>query len=122
MIFTEDYKSEILSAVKLLAGIGDNKNDTALRFIIDDTINMVLSYCRLQILPYRLYGLIPQMVISIFNAIDCGSNNIRSIAEGDRKIEFENTKTILENYHERLLPFINYSSRMPSDLDKKTLI
>ena len=46
-----DTKNEILDAVKLLLGIKDNDKDGVLMLLIEDTVNSVLAYGRIDVLP-----------------------------------------------------------------------
>ena len=106
MITTGNYKSDILSDTKKLLGISDNSADELLGFIIEDTVNLVLSYCRLTILPYQLYGLIPQIAASVYRTQKSGG--VSSITEGDRRIEYG-----AEAYYARLVPF---KAKLPSEI------
>ena len=49
-----DTKNEILDAVKLLLGIKDNDKDDVLMLLIEDTVNSVLAYCRIDVLPRQI--------------------------------------------------------------------
>ena len=110
MITTGNYKSDILSDTKKLLGISDNSADELLGFIIEDTINLVLSYCRLTILPYQLYGLIPQIAASVYRTQKRGG--VSSITEGDRRIEY-GAEEIMKAYYARLVPF---KAKLPSEI------
>lgn len=111
MINTGKYKTEIISNTKIILGISGNSEDELLRFIVEDTVNLVLTYCRLDILPYQLYGLIPQIAASIYSAKKSGG--IASVAEGDRRLEYRSASEIMKEYYERLAPF---KAKLPSEV------
>lgn len=115
MIITEDYKSEILSDAKMLLNITDDSADEIISFIIEDTVSMVLAYCRLQVLPYQLHGLIARIAVSVYQT--CSSpDNISALAEGDRKIEYRTVSEAISGYYQRLQPFVNRRGRVPSEV------
>lgn len=114
MIVTEENKSEFLANAKRILGIEDNAEDELISYIIDDTISMVLAHCRLQILPYQLYGLIPQMTVSVYKSCK-NTTGASAIWEGDRKIEYR-TEEVLADYSSRLKPFMNNKGRVPSEV------
>lgn len=115
MVITEDYKAEMLADTKLLLGITDNSSDEILTYIIGDTVNMVLSYCRLEILPYQLHGLIPQIAVSMYRT-QKNAAGVSAITEGDRKIEYRAAGEILSDYCSRLKPFVNCRAKLPSEV------
>lgn len=115
MVITEDYKAEMLADTKLLLGINDNSSDEILTYIIDDVVNMVLSYCRLEILPYQLQGLIPQMAVSVYNTRQ-NIAGVSAITEGDRKIEYRSAAKVISDYYSRLKPFVNCRAKLPSEV------
>ena len=49
-----DTKNEILDAVKLLLGIKDNDKDDVLMLLNEETVNSVLAYCRIDVLPRQI--------------------------------------------------------------------
>lgn len=108
----------------MLLGIEDNSQDSLLSFLIDDIVSMILSYCRIEVLPTQLIGLVPQIVMSQYRNRGYGGEEtpmeVKSISQGDRSISFESKKAsndILNNYKSRLNPFINRKGRVPSELD-----
>lgn len=112
----EENKSEFLANAKLILGIQDDAEDELISYIIDDTINMVLAHCRLQILPYQLHGLIPQIAVSVYNSCK-NTSGASAIWEGDRKIEYR-TEEVLKDYSSRLMPFMNNRGRLPSEVSE----
>jgi len=116
VIFTEDYRSQILADTKMLLGIDDDSKDEILTFIIDDTINMVLAYCRIEILPRQLLGLISQMAANVYERLDF-NDGISSITEGDRKIEYRG-RAVFDEYRFRLKPFVNVRGTLPSEVQR----
>ena len=112
-----DTKIEFLDAAKLLLGIDDDGSDALLSFLIDDTIEAVLSYCRLDVLPRQLEGFIPTLVADRFTNV--GTGGVKSVTEGERRVEYRDSKTnFLSKHITRLRPFISRAVTVPSDLDK----
>ena len=58
-----DTKNEILDAVKLLLGIKDNDKDDVLMLLIENTVNSVLAYCRIDVLPRQIVSFIPTLTV-----------------------------------------------------------
>ena len=63
-----DTKNEILDAVKLLLGIKDNDKDDVLMLLIEDTVNSVLAYCRIDVLPRQIVSFIPTFTVKRYTA------------------------------------------------------
>lgn len=105
----------MLADTKRLLGINDASEDELLEFFIDDSVKLVLASCRLSVLPYQLYGVIPQLAADIYRLRK--NAGIASLTEGDRRIEY-NTEDILKNYNKRLMTF---KSKLPSELDSNKL-
>ena len=63
-----DTKNEILDAVKLLLGIKDNDKDDVLMLLIEDTVNSVLAYCRIDVLPRQIVSFIPTLTVKRYTA------------------------------------------------------
>ena len=123
MLYNET--SQIVSDVKLLLGIKDGNRDRILELLVEDTITAVLAYCRIEVLPYQLYGLIAQMTVKSYRANGYGAaetpTEIKSISEGDRSISFEQkngANGILSDYKSRLKPFVNLKGRVPSEIKR----
>ena len=100
----ENYKTEILNEVKILLGLNDDEKDDILSVIIESTVNYCLAYCRLEVLPYQLYGIIAQMCVQSYNA-----EGVKSIWEGDRKIEYS------ADFTDKLKPFVCRRGFVPSE-------
>lgn len=114
---TESEREQMLSAVKLILGIEDNKKDKLLAFIAEDTVNLVLAYCRIEILPIQLHGAVAQMCAGAYKRISKENIDITAIAQGDRKLEFfVPAEDMLSDFRERLKPFVNRRGRLPSEV------
>ena len=70
-----DTKNEILDAVKLLLGIKDNDKDDVLMLLIEDTVNSVLAYCRIDVLPRQIVSFIPTFTVKRYTANQNGGLN-----------------------------------------------
>lgn len=106
---------EILNNTKMLIGISDNSSDELLSFYIEDTKAAILSYCRIEFIPKQLWGLISQIAADLYRHRD--NNDVLSITEGDRKIDFSHSqKSVVDNYRSRLRPFVNTLARVPSEI------
>ncbi len=113
--------AETLDRLKLLLGIKDNEQDDLLSFLIEDTVNLILGYCRIEILPRPLESLVPVIAGDMYRIkiISNAEKGVHSISEGERSITFENgynTDDFIKEYEARLKPFINRSGRVPSDI------
>ena len=114
----EDKINQILAATKLIAGITNDNDDELLLLMIDDAINAVLSYCRIEFLPRQLESFIPTIVARQFeNSTHMG---VKSVIEGERRVEYRDGEyDFLSEYSVRLKPFINRSVFLPSDLESE---
>ena len=99
-----DTKNEILDAVKLLLGIKDNDKDDVLMLLIEDTVNSVLAYCRIDVLPRQIVSFIPTLTVKRYTANQNGC--VKSVTEGERKVE----------YAIRLKPFVSRKVKVPSEV------
>ncbi len=114
----EDTKIEILDAAKTLLEIKDEKNDELLMLLIDDTVNAVLSYCRLDVLPRTLVSLIPTLTAERYRLNM--REGVKSVTEGERRVEYaEGKNNFLSEYAERLKPFVSRNVKLPSDIAVK---
>ena len=120
-----DETGDIMPTVKALLGITDSEHDTVLEMYIEDTITAVLAYCRIDVLPYQLQGLIAQMAAGTYRISGYGSSelpqDVTSISEGDRSLSFKargstSMSGIVEDYRSRLEPWVNRRGRVPSDI------
>ena len=113
----EDKITELLSAAKLLLGIKDDESDELLTFLINDTIDAVMSYCHIDVMPRQLEGFIPSMA-----AARCRENaagGVVSLTEGERRVEYGSASggDFMSAYKERLKPFMSHAAFVPSDLE-----
>lgn len=120
-------KDEVLIKLKLLLGIADDSKDEILNFLIDDTINLVLGFCRICELPDALSSLVPVMCVDRYRMSQFGKTRadgiLKSITQGSRSESYDNpaelfSDNFLNDYKLRLLPFVNRRGYVPSDLDK----
>ena len=112
-----------LPKLKMLLGIEDEKQDDLLKFLLDDTENLITGYCRIDFLPRQLESLLPVIAVDNYRAHGYGSEAapevVKSISEGERSISFAETTPsgdILANYYKRLDPFKNRKGRVPSEV------
>ena len=106
-----DTKNEILDAVKLLLGIKDNDKDDVLMLLIEDTVNSVLAYCRIDVLPRQIVSFIPTLTVKRYTANQNGG--VKSVTEGERKVEYSD---YLKEYAIRLKPFVSRKVKVPSEV------
>lgn len=125
----EGFDNEkVLKTEKMLLGIkeSDNSKDEILNFITDDSIQLVISYCRTELLPKPLFGLIPQIVADRYRMQGYGSEEsarrVKSWTQGKRSETYEDSNIydnhFLNDYKERLAPFINKKGVVPSDISQ----
>lgn len=113
-----DTKIEILAAAKLLLGIENEEKDEVLMLLIDDTVNAVLAYCRIEVLPRPLVSLIPTIVSAQYRRGE--HSGVKSITEGERRVEYcDEDYDFLSSYTARLQPFVSRSVKLPSDLESE---
>ncbi len=113
----EDTTAEIVSAAKVILGISDDGSDELIELIAEDTVNAVLSYCRLDVLPRQLVSLIPHITAKRFNAAQ--RDGVKTITEGERRVEyFDGGSSLPEEYVPRLKPFVSRAVKVPSDLER----
>lgn len=121
----ETVKNEALERLKMLLGINESEQDGLLSFLIDDTINLILGYCRISILPRQLESLVPTIAADMYRAKGYGQETapeiVKSISEGENSVSYESTtpnSNFLSNYFERLNPFRNRRGYVPSDFNR----
>ncbi len=109
----------------MLLGIEDNEQDSLLSFLIDDCINLILGYCRIEIIPRQLESLVPVIAADMYRLKRYGKAEapqvIKSITQDRRSVSFKDssdsdTDEFLKEYEARLKPFRNRRGRMPSEL------
>ena len=108
-------ENEILDAVKLLLGIKDNDKDGVLMLLIEDTVNSVLAYCRIDVLPRQIVSFIPTLTVKRYTANQNGG--VKSVTEGERKVEYsDDNYDYLKEYAIRLKPFVSRKVKVPSEV------
>lgn len=119
----ETKLNEARERLKLLLGIKDSDSDELLSFLIEDTVNMILGYCRIDILPRQLESLVPTIAADAYRAKGYGKTAapevVKSVSEGDRSVSYAETNPdndFLSNYYNRLNPFRSRKGRVPSDV------
>lgn len=105
-------EENLLEQTKLLLDIDGDTKDKLIELLIGDVINMINSYCRTDTVPQKLMGLIPQLAARLYT-----HPSVKIISEGERKIEYFSSSSLLDEYRKRLDPFVDKSARVPSDLD-----
>lgn len=114
---TKDY----LEPVKMLLRTENPPSDELLLFLIDDCINRILSYCKIEEIPAELETLIPIMTVRYYHVsgID-GTEDVQSISQGQRSVTYAN-ETVrrddwLNDFRSRLDPFKCKKGLVPSDV------
>ena len=114
---------ELSAALKMLLGIEDDEQSSLLSFLISDTVNLILGYCRIDILPRQLESLVPVIAADMYRAKGYGKTEtpriVKAISEGDRSVSYEQTSAdndFFKNYYDRLNPFRNRKGRVPSEI------
>ena len=118
----ENFKNEAVSTVKMLLGIENNEQDSLLSFLIEDCVNLILGYCRIEILPRQLESLVPVITADLYRDKGYGKETapeiIKSISEGENSVSYDSENSngdFLSNYYKRLNPFKNKRGYVPSD-------
>ena len=113
----------MVQTLKMLLGIQDNEQDGLLSFLIDDMVNLILSYCCRDELPPELESLVPIMAADYYRIKDYGSTNepqrVKSKSLGSRSVSYENTESetnVLMRYTDRLKPYRIRKGRIPSEV------
>ena len=119
-------KANALETAKMLLGIEGDCRDNLLSFLIEDNINLILNYCRITDFPQELESLLPVMTADRYRRASYGQEIadkvVKSETQGSVSKSYEdstaNDSHFLNNYRERLKPFINRKWRVPSDFDE----
>ena len=112
----EDIKTEILYNVKGLLKIEDEENDKRLELIIENVIDAVMSYCRIDVLPRQLISFIPSIAAEQFPRVE--QEGVKSVTEGERRVEYSFADNdFLGGYAMRLKPFISRKVKVPSEME-----
>ncbi len=101
----------MIDEIKELLGITDNSRDTLINYYIKSIGNEIMSYCNIKQVPIELETFIQNKVISILRYETNEYRGIKSISEGDTRLEF----AIENNGADTLTYSIN-------DSDKKILM
>ena len=117
-------REQLKEQAKLLLGI--DGDDAILNLLIDDTINLVLGYCRLDELPEKLQSLIPVMTADRYRISSYGKAQpdkiLASVTQGSRSESYASPDifddSFLKDYEARLKPFINKRGYVPGDFDE----
>ncbi|MBQ8301508.1 MAG: phage head-tail connector protein [Clostridia bacterium] len=120
----QTIKDNALVRLKTLLGIKDDEQNSLLSFLIDDTIDMILGYCRIDVLPRQLESLVPIISADMYRAKGYGQLEapeiVKSISQGDRSVSYADTNPdndFLSSYYERLNPFRCRRGRVPSEVE-----
>ncbi len=106
----------------MLLGIKDDEQDGLLSFLINDTINMIMSYCHIEVLPRQLESLVPKIAADMYRIKGYGDSKspevVKSRSEGERSVTYaeNDNDEIFSNYYKRLDPFRKRKGRVPSDV------
>jgi len=90
-----DNLQGILQSIKNILGIANDESNSALEWMLKDTIQAVLDYCRIPRLPVQLEGFVKSLVIREFKFENGG--NVDSIKRGDTTVSYGGTIGI-ENF------------------------
>lgn len=74
--------------IKELLGITDDSKDKLINYYIKSISNEIMSYCNIKQVPAELETFIQNKVISILRYEDNEYRGVKSISEGDTKLEF----------------------------------
>ena len=96
----------------MLLGIKDDEQDSLLSFLIEDTVNMIMAYCHIDVLPRQLESLVPKIAADMYRAKGYGDSKSPEVVT---YAESDNDK-IFSNYYKRLDPFRKRKGRVPSDI------
>lgn len=77
----------MLEEIKLIVGISDNSKDNLINYYIESITNDVKNYCNINEIPSPLEMFVKKKVISILKYELNEYKGIKSISEGDTKLE-----------------------------------
>lgn len=78
----------MLEQIKIVLGITDTSKDNLINYHIKNISNEVMNYCNIKAIPTNLESFIQNKVISIFRYESNENKGIKSMVEGDVKLEF----------------------------------
>ena len=97
----------MLDEIKLIVGISDNSKDNLIDYYINSITNDVKNYCNLSTIPSQLEMFVKKKVVSILRYELNEYKGIKSISEGDTKLEV----AIENNGAESLVYSLNDNNR-----------
>lgn len=113
-----DTKQDMLEAAKIMLDIKDNESDSLLSILIDETIDAILAYCHIDIMPRQLVSFVPTVVAKRYTSVKGGS--IKALTEGERRVEYTDGKyDFLTDFAKRLRPFVSREAWLPSQVEDK---
>lgn len=68
----------------MLLGIKDDEQDSLLSFLIEDTVNMIMAYCHIDVLPRQLESLVPKIAADMYRIKAMGTVKSRGSQERKR--------------------------------------
>ena len=113
-----------VNQVKKLLGINDDSKEEIIEFLIDDCINMALSYCRIKEVPPMMESVIIRMAVRMYRDNQYGSENapqyVSSKSQGSKSESYaapnSGSDNFLNSFKSRLAPFVNRRGRVPSEV------
>lgn len=110
-----DTKSEMLDGVRSLLSLNSSEGGEIIELLLEDTVNAVTAYCRLDALPRQLEGFVPIITAKRYTALKNGG--VKAVSEGERKLEyFEDNADFLSEFENRLKPFVSKKVWLPSEV------
>ncbi len=91
-----------------------DEENGSLCLCVEEAINYVLSFCRIDVLTEELYAITARIAVSIYKQVCNGE--VTSIKEGDRQIDYAVPSEYDEMYRNRLKPFVNNRGKIPSEV------
>ena len=90
----------------MLLGIKDDEQDNLLSFLIDDTVNMIMAYCHIDVLPRQLESLVPKIAADMYRAKGYGDSKSPEVV-----------KTVLSEIKADVQPYSGGRAREQYGLD-----
>lgn len=110
--------------IKTLLGIKDDSKDGILQFILEDCINMALSYCRIKEVPPMMESVIIRMAVRLYRDNGYGNEDtpvtVSSVSQGSKSESYaapnSGSDTFINSFKSRLAPFVDRRGRVPSEV------
>lgn len=110
--------------IKTLLGIKDDSKDNILQFILEDCINMALSYCHIKEVPPMMESVIIRMAVRLYRDNGYGSEDtpvtVSSVSQGSKSESYaapnSGSDTFINSFKSRLAPFVDRRGRVPSEV------